>query len=253
MILTYHNSAAVKQERINRCKAHIEADRLIGGSYGADYRGKFQACAIGCQVYYIAQANGLDWKKVKDKHILVAADYGWPVWLCWVEDRVFGNLPPERQKTWPLELVSAVPVGVDLAPVRHALLAFIAREVVAFDRDKYHDVAKASDDAAALHERMAQGNPVSDEEWSAAKSAAKSAAESEARAAWAAWSAAWAAEGAAEGAAWAAEFAAKSAAARAAWAAESEARAAWRAAARAAWSAAWIKMADKLIELMKSA
>ena len=51
MTLTYHGSEEHKAERIARCKAHMEADRLRSGTYGETRAGKFVACAIGCHVY----------------------------------------------------------------------------------------------------------------------------------------------------------------------------------------------------------
>ena len=185
MTLTFHNDPAAKAIRIERCKAHMEADRLRAGTYGEMSGGKFTACAIGCQIFDIAHERGVDWRELpQGSHNLVAQDYGWPVWLCYLEDTIFENLTPEDRPSWPLRLVEAVPVGRDISKVRHQLLAFIAREIVSFDKVKFPDVAAVNERVAILHERAAAGETISTEEWSAAARAAESAAAS------AAWSAA---------------------------------------------------------------
>lgn len=184
-ILTYYNDPARKAVRIERCKAHMEADRLRAGTYGDQDGEKFVACAIGCQIYDIAQERGVSWGSLRNgKHKVVADDYGWPEWLCWLEDTIFEGLPPDQRAGWPLRLVTAVPVGRDISAVRHRFLAFIAREVVQFDRERFPDVAAANELVAVLHERAAAGDMPTTEAWSAARSAAEIAAAS------AAWSAA---------------------------------------------------------------
>lgn len=222
--LTFYGDQARKDERIRRCEAHIEADRLRAGSYGEiEENGKFIACAIGCQVYDIERERGIDPltlnKEEHDMHELVANDYGWPLWLCYLEDTIFEGLPNAMRKGWPLRLVRAVPVGVDITPVRHRLLAFVAREIVVFDASRFPAVAAVNARVAELHDRAARGDAPTLNEWSAAWSAADSAAQS------AAWSAA-------QSAAW-------SAAESASWS--------------AADSAAYVRIADKLIELLEAA
>ena len=230
-LLTYYGDAERKRIRVERCEAHKKADRLLANTYGEEYYGKFQACAIGCQIWDIAQEKGVRFEDVDSdqRHSIVASDYGWPEWLCHLEDYIFEGLPEEQQADWPSRLVGAVPVGKNIEPIRHRLMAFIQRDMLPkyFDETKHADVAAAIDQTASLHERAASGDLVSEEEWSAARSAAQSAAQS------AAWSAAWSAQSAARSAA---QSAAQSAA-------DSAARS-------AAQSAEWSSIADKLIELL---
>ena len=234
MLLTYHCDPDVKAARIARCKAHIEADRLRAQTYGEE-NGRFIACAIGCQLYDIAAERGVDWRDINNdeinRHRIVADDYGWPDWLCWLEDTLFEGLPESRCAGWPLELVEAVPVGVDIEPVRHRLMAFIQREMLLqyLDAEKFPAVASAIERTAVLYEQATIGGPSSGEDWAvwlAAAQSAEAAAEL-ASAASAARSAAWSAAEAARSAA---------SAARAVQSAEAMAQSVEAAARSAAWS-----------------
>jgi hypothetical protein len=184
-VLTYHGSEEAKRVRVERCEAHITADRIRSGyGYGRE-NGQFRACAIGCQVYDIAAERGVDWRELHSQplHRIVAEDYGWPEWLCHFEDSIFEGLPDKKKAEWPLRLVEAVPVGKDISNVRHQILAFIQREneklqlanSALFDGDVRAAIlgaANACGEVAALHERAAAGEHIS----SAARSAARSAA-----------------------------------------------------------------------------
>ncbi len=103
-MLSFHNDPAVKQKYIDRVTAHAAADRLIQGT-GWE-RGK--GCAIGCTL------EAYD-------HSRYPVELGLPEWLAHLEDRIFEALPTERAMHWPSEFLAAVPVGVDVEPVKYRL------------------------------------------------------------------------------------------------------------------------------------
>ena len=251
-MLTYHGSEEAKAIRIERCKAHMTADRLRAGAYADTDGERFVACAIGCQVYDIALERGVDPIQLIDEsdvHALVAEDYGWPEWLAHLEDRIFEGLPQAEKAGWPLRLAEAVPVGKDIDFVRHQIGSFILREVSlkSFDHVAFPAVAAAIERVAALHDAR---EPKESAAWDAAASAADAALS----AASAAWSAALSAASAAWSAALSAAESAADSAADAAWsAARGAARGAADAARGAALSAAYQRIADALIGFLLEA
>jgi len=151
MTLTY-SQGITKAEFVAEMQAHRAADHFISGNYFDEEIGK--GCAIGCGVETINRRLGLDLEY--DSHTGLANALGWPVWLCKMEDRIFEGLPPLGRSTWPVDLATAVPEGVDLGPALNQILARILREVVL-------PVAGSS---AAIVQRVADGcatNWVSDD------------------------------------------------------------------------------------------
>jgi hypothetical protein len=210
----YHDDPQVKEKYVTRMKNHIKADELI---HGEGWDGK-RGCAVGCT---------LD----RYDHACYQNELGLPEWLARLEDTIFENMSKEKSKTFPLLLLEAIPVGVDLQKTFHKFQIFVLELAKKHVEKKYSSIIKIIDDVIDLHLKSANGMLIDDSAWSAARSAAESAARS------------------------AAESAARSAAESAAWSAAESA--AWSAAESAAWSAAWSaafdEMADKLIELLKEA
>jgi hypothetical protein len=227
-MLSYHNDPAVKAKYVARFAEHRRLDQVIQGLGFDNGRG----CFVGCTL------DGYD-------HSRFPVELGWPEWLARLADSLFERCPKESAPQFGTDLLDAVPVGVDLGPVRAAFLLTVQRRnltrlegsnnanyaikcqvaiqgVIEWLEDGTKDKAVAA--AAALAARAAA---------ELAASAAESAwsAESAARAAWSAesaaraseWSAASAAESAASAAAsaWSAAWSAESAARAAAWSAES--------------------------------
>jgi hypothetical protein len=227
---TYQNDPQFKAAFLAEITAHEQADALVKGDYGT-MNGAFHGCAIGCAVYSLRQLQGVGNAKMVNyaDHDKVAKDLGLPLWLAYMEDRLFENLPTDLSKTWPRRLAEAIPVG---AVIGDDVLAKIL--VWSLTSDTF-GVIHATDDAEAkgwittIAEAItadAAGTITADQREAAARAAR---AAWDARAARAAWDAR---------AAWAARAAWDARAARAAWAARA-ARAAW--AAWAAWDArdAW--------------
>jgi hypothetical protein len=253
--LTYRGDPDLKARLVTDMRAHREQDRLIRGDYFTeDGRG----CAVGCTVAdALAAEEGMpltEWAlngRPHEWHSEWARVTGLPEWLAHLDDYLFESLPVEVSKDWPVRLLEAVPVGVDLRAAREAWL----RDVV-FDAE--HGAlasAAAGLESAGLAPEAARLRglpPTSD--WEAASDAAGAASDAAGAAsdaAWAASDAARAARNAARAASNAAGAArnAAGAASNAAWAASDAARAARNAAGAA--SNEWV--ADRLIHHLTAA
>jgi hypothetical protein len=197
-MLSYHNDPAVKAKYIARMQAHMDADELIRGTGYNNGRG----CAIGCILN-------------KYQHTAFPKELGLPVWLAHFVDHLFENLPDGQHITFPLELLQAIPIGVDVEPVKHRL-AILRLTPLAEANPSVREVIT---NVVELHRRVLAGERIPQDDWDAASSAA-----------------------------WSASIAAYSAASSAAWSASS---AAWSASRSAARSASITKEAQNLIKLLK--
>jgi len=198
-LLSFHGDSAIKEIYLDRIRAHADADEIVHGQYWENGKG----CAVGCTIH-------------SSQHDRYETDLGVPEWLAHLEDTIFENLSNGEAKTFPLEFLESIPVGVRLEPVKWKFCAFLLREnidrvlTLTLDETLKTRVVSAVRGVLALHESAIKCGRL---ESAAARSAA--------------WSAA------------------RSAARSAAWSAES---AAWS----AARSAAFSRMADKLIELIEA-
>ncbi len=286
--LSYHNDATLKKDMVEEMAIHKKQDAFIKGTYG-HMNGQFKGCAVGCGIHSLNVRRNLGIEAFGD-HAAYSKALGIPEWLARLEDTLFENLPKKEANNFPLDFVKAMPIGVDLEPVKWRFCALILKEniervlTLKIKDDLKQQVVESIQGVLKLHEtaidtgkwdESAAGSAARSDArsavWSAAESAARSA-ESAARsaesaagdaagAAWAAWAAGDAAESAArsaESAVWsAARSAAESAAWSAVWSAESAAWSAVCSAESAAWSAArsaaWIKYSKELLRLLKTA
>lgn len=213
---TFNNNSAIKADTIVRLEAHRAADEIVKGHYWHNGTG----CAVGCLT-----------RDPEGGHDKFPDLFGMPEWFAYWQDRVFEGLPAGLAKEWPVRVMSAVPVGVELGDqFRHMLLADMFERVVLPNRARWGtNEQQVTDAVQGVITALRTG-----ENLEAARSAAWSAAKSaEEYAAWsAAWSTAWSAE----------EYAAESSARSAAWsAAESSTR-----------SATWVDIADLTIEHLEA-
>jgi len=275
-MLSYLNNTKLKRDFVKEIKWHQDQDKTIKGTYQEGTNGDFKGCAVGCSIHSLNRLNGTKFET--SKHKVYETALGIPEWLARLEDDIFEGLPTEEALKWPLRFSKAIPVGVDLEPVKWQFCAYLMKENI--DRvlkldisdELKEQVVSAIRGVLSLHEEAIKtGRWDGPAAWSAAESAAESAAWSAAEsarsaarsarpAAWsAAESAAWSARPAAWSAAEAATESARSSARSSAWsAARSAAWSAWsaRSAARsarpAAWSAAYVKHSKELLKLLKA-
>jgi len=128
MTLTYHNDPELKKWFVAETIWHREQDLLLAGGYnhhkfdlnnGSDVS-EFKGCAIGCAVLSLKRSgklNGVEYNSHKD----VAKALGWPLWLCYLQDKIFEGLPLVEREKWTEKLAKAVPVGKDISKVEDAL------------------------------------------------------------------------------------------------------------------------------------
>lgn len=255
-MLSFHNDPAVKAFYVKRMADHLAADE-VRQNYGYWEDGK--GCSVGCTIH-----SG-------DHSAYEREDGpGLPEWLALLQDALFEGLTPAAAMEFTAHFFPAIPVGVDLDPVKWRFCAFLMREnlerVSALDIDASlkQKVLSAVQQVLALLERTLATGACD----LAAAESARSAAESARSVAWSAASAASsAAHAAAESAVWSVESARSVAwsvarSARSAWsvesawsAAESVAWSAWSA--KSAWSvaesAAYKRYADQLLALLQAA
>jgi hypothetical protein len=200
-LITYLGKPDLKVAFLGEIGKHELADQITKGTYG-EMNGQWHGCAIGCSLRSLNLLQGKQHDLDTSQHHRMPSELGWPLWLAYLEDNLFENLPYELAKTWPRRLAEAIPVGVTVPDL---VLAKLLRWVLIHERFGAVHAAGAKSTKnivrtmGALFDRTIAGEIVPEAEWNEA-----------ARAAWAAW------------------------AARAAWAAW-DARAGW--AARAAWAA----------------
>lgn len=103
-MLSFHNDPAIKEKYLKRVIAHREADKIVQGIGWIKGKG----CAVGCTL------ESYD-------HARYPIELGIPVWLAHLEDGIFENLEKEEAILWPERFLQAIPVGVDLEPIKDKL------------------------------------------------------------------------------------------------------------------------------------
>jgi len=232
-LLSFFGKPELKQKYVDRLQEHRRLEHLtqqVGWKGG-------KGCAIGC----ILEAYD---------HSLFPIELGLPEWLARLIDITFERLPKGDAEQFAEDVLQAIPVGVDIEPVRHKVairrLTRLLDTVPKSDQSYYQEVINAVQQVIQYHK--APDAESAESARRAAESAGRSArraAESAARSAESAKNAARSARRAAESAARSAESA-KNAAWSAARSAESAKNAAWSAA------AAYQEMAKDLIEELKA-
>lgn len=107
-LISYFGDKKVKAKFLERVLEHKKADEIIKGQYWQNGRG----CAVGCTIH-------------GNNHYAYEAELGIPAWLAFLEDQIFESLPLADAKNWPGDLLEAIPVGVDLEPVKKRFLSWL--------------------------------------------------------------------------------------------------------------------------------
>jgi hypothetical protein len=116
-------------------KKHISADELIRGTGFKNGRG----CAVGCTL------DSYD-------HSRYPIELGIPLWIAFLEDRLFENMSEEKSKTFPLLFLKSIPTGVDLDQVKAPFLIFVLESTLAhFDHEKFPDCKEEIDRVIDLY------------------------------------------------------------------------------------------------------
>src|SRR6059036_1776153 len=99
-------------------RKHREEDRYIAGSYAKGKGDDWRGCSIGCSVRSLQLLGRLPSDFHNNYHAGLAVALGWPEWLVRLQDTLFEGLLPSERPAWTETLAQAVPIGVDLEPVR---------------------------------------------------------------------------------------------------------------------------------------
>jgi len=110
-LLSFHNDSKVKEKYVARLKAHAKADEFIKRKYWENGKG----CAVGCTVH-------------SNNHAAYETELGIPEWLARLEDKLFEGLDKEDAKTFAIDFLASIPIGVDLRPVKWKFRVFILNE-----------------------------------------------------------------------------------------------------------------------------
>jgi len=221
----------LQAEYLRKMEAHRAAYHLRKGTYGEGKGHSFRACAVGCTLSD-GDAPG------RSNHLCYPDKLGWPVWLAYLQDKIFEGLPSPEEQAWPEDLMRAIPPGLPEAVfsrIRNRFLHdMLVQQLLPLVLEEGGAIRKAISGVVELFQRCLNGEAISQDEWRSAAVAARAAS----AAAEAAADAADAAAADGDVAAFAAAFAADAAAAAAAAAAADAADAAYAAAAAAADAAA---------------
>lgn len=98
-LLSFHGKQEIKDKYIKRIEAHMFADEIIQGT-GFDEKTN-KGCAIGCTL------DNYD-------HFSFETELGIPAILAILEDKLFEGLTVTDSKRFPLDVLTAIPVGVNL-------------------------------------------------------------------------------------------------------------------------------------------
>jgi len=99
-LLSFHGDEKIKEKYIERLRQHRIADEIVQG-IGFE---KGKGCAIGCTLNNYS-------------HAAYEVELGIPRILAKLEDRIFEGLSVEESKDFPINFLTAIPVGRDLKHV----------------------------------------------------------------------------------------------------------------------------------------
>lgn len=102
MLQAYHGDPRIKDKYMDRIKTHRENNNIVQGTPGSLPDGR------GCAVYCTLN---------KYEHRLYENELGIQRSIAILEDRIFERLPKYEALDFPLEFLSAIPVGADLSNV----------------------------------------------------------------------------------------------------------------------------------------
>lgn len=104
----YHGQNNVKEEFLDRVKAHRKADEIVQRSYWENGKG----CAVGCTIH-------------GNSHKAYEVELGIPEEIAYLEDALFEGMSITEAKKFPAKFLEAIPVGADLSNVVPKFLIWI--------------------------------------------------------------------------------------------------------------------------------
>ena len=149
----FHATPAIKQQYLDRVKAHREAGNLVRGTSWWKGRGG----AIGCTI------ESADRERYE-------TELGIPVALAHLKGRLFEGLPVEDRQAWPERFLKAIDPGADLSQVADRWALWLLSDE-ASPIAPWHNEPHITQ-TAALYERRLNDDEPSAEQWDAVNQAA---------------------------------------------------------------------------------
>ncbi len=171
-LLSFHNSQALKEKYVSRLQEHRRLEHLVQriGWISENHEGtEPKGCAVGCTL------ENYD-------HGRYPIELGLPVWLAYLEDYIFEDLPPGEAEQFAEDFLSILPVGVDIDGNRVRQRLAILRHTRDLERLKDDLPSEAKEAIQGVISWLERGEPEEEREavrekasWSARWSASRSA------------------------------------------------------------------------------
>ena len=155
----------LKNEIVTEIIRHRKADQIIQGTYGTGNGDEWKGCAVGCAIRSLNIKKGMNLNV--SSHIVYEDQFGIPVVLARLEDRIFEGLSVENCKTWPENFMYAIPVNTDLSLVWPKFAVWLLNEVIGYAKND--DQRLAIKDVTDLYLKVISGETVSAEQWRSAR------------------------------------------------------------------------------------
>ena len=143
--LSYHNDNSLKALVIAEMKNHQNDDRFIKGSYGFYSFGEFKGCAVACAVNSVNKILGKQYDT--SSHCVLQETLGIPGWLSKIQDAFFECLPWGECDKFAIDFLEAIPVGIDLEPIRWKIATLLLKEGIEILQDKDNLIQDIKDEA----------------------------------------------------------------------------------------------------------
>lgn len=121
-MLSYHNDPAIKRKFQERFAAHRAVDAVFQRTNVRNVRGDLVACILGAYgpTRPFDSSGPFDSDEFHDP-ARFPVELGWPEWLARLGESIFNKIPASEAPQFGADLLEAVPVGVELDPVRWKL------------------------------------------------------------------------------------------------------------------------------------
>src|SRR5690348_13182807 len=180
-MLTFNNDLKLKEALVSEAIAHRKADEIVQGHYGRQ-NGHWQGCFIACTLRSLDKLEGKPLKTEYDDHTDFERRGIGPEWLARLCEQIFENLPQKESVRFLERVYKAIPVGVDIEPVKWKFCAFLLSENIERVLNLYINAELKEQVVAAIRQLLVvHENAIQTGKWdkSAARSAAWSAARSD--------------------------------------------------------------------------
>jgi hypothetical protein len=123
---SFKNKESLKTMMVEETVAHRKGDRVIQGTYTYGSAGEWKGCAVGCAIHSLNKKLNKNYSH--SDHSVYEIELGIPEWLARLEDTLFEGLTTEKSKMWPENFIRAIPVGVDLNPVKYQFCIYLLKQ-----------------------------------------------------------------------------------------------------------------------------